>query len=101
MTGHTYPLSLFFTLGQGFSNYMGPGTPHRAEDFPRTPSHVRNYRGCSRCSCTWARGSWGPVAGVFSCPRKISARGEGAWRRRLVTYPDNFTVLSVVGRSGE
>ena len=21
----------------------------------------RNYRGCRRCGCTWARGSWGPV----------------------------------------
>ena len=23
----------------------------------------RNYRGCSRCGRTWARESWGPVAG--------------------------------------
>ena len=52
----------------------------------------RNYRGCGRCGCTWARESWGPVAGGFSCPRKISAEGEGVWRWRLVTYPDNFSV---------
>ena len=24
----------------------------------------RNYRGCSRCGRTWARGSWRPVAGA-------------------------------------
>ena len=27
-------------------------------------------------------------------------RGEGAWRRRLVIHPDNFTYLSVIGRGG-
>src|SRR4029434_2049393 len=28
----------------------------------------------------------------------ICARGEGAWRGRLVIYPDNCTYLSVIGR---
>ena len=28
----------------------------------------------------------------------ICARGEGAWRWRVVIYPDNCTYLSVIGR---
>src|SRR4029434_2914863 len=34
----------------------------------------------------------------YSATGGIRAQGEGAWRRRLVIYPDNFTYLSVIGR---
>src|SRR4029434_478340 len=78
----------------------------------------RNYRGCSRCGCTWAHGSRGPIAGAHrhiyvnlnslnsqvalpkiltSVISGIRAQGEGAWWR-LAMYPDNCTYLSVIGR---
>src|SRR4029434_1424597 len=32
------------------------------------------------------------------CYRPNMCAGEGAWRRRLVIYPDNCTYLSVIGK---
>src|SRR4029434_7954290 len=34
----------------------------------------------------------------LKCYRPNMCAGEGAWRRRLVIYPDNCTYLSVIGR---